>query len=117
MTSPAGPTRPAERSSLDGVVPAEWPALAADLIVDNVAKVRDRTTKPAILAARALVFGLVAAIIASIALVLVLIGLVRLLDNYLPGGEVWQAYAVLFVVFTLPGAFLLRKAALTTARA
>lgn len=110
MTSPVDSPRPSDRSPVAGVVPAEWPAHAADLIVDNIAKVRDKTTKPALVASRGMVFGLVAAIIGSIGLVLLVIGMVRLLSNYLPGDQVWHLYAVLFVVFTASGLVLLRKA-------
>ena len=47
-----------------GMIPDEWPAQAADTIVDTIAKVRDKTTKPAIVASRAIVYGLIAAILA-----------------------------------------------------
>lgn len=110
MTSPVGSPRPSDGSPAAGVVPAEWPAHAADLIVDNIAKVRDKTTKPALIAARAAVFGLVATIIGSIGAVVLVIGLVRFASNYLPGDQVWQLYVVLFVVFTLLGVIALRQA-------
>ena len=58
---------PAPRSGPGGVIPAEWPAQAADTIVDTIAKVRDKTTKPAIVAARAIVYGLIAAVLSSLA--------------------------------------------------
>ena len=46
----------------------DWPAQAADTIVRVVGQVRDRTTGPAITAARAVVFGLLAAILGTVAL-------------------------------------------------
>ena len=90
-------------------LPAEWPAQAADTVVDVIGKVRDKTTRPALIAARALVYGLVAAVVASIALVLFLIVLIRVLDNYVPG-PVWWIYLGLAVVFTITGIVLIRKA-------
>ena len=101
------PTSPNETPK--GVVPPEWPTQAADALVGAVAKVRDKTTKPAVIAARAVVYGLVAGVIGLIALVMLLILLIRLANNYLPG-HVWWIYAGLFVVFTTAGLVLLKKA-------
>ena len=90
------------------MVPAEWPKQAADTVVDTIAKVRDKTTKPALVASRALVYGIVIAVVGSVAAVLGLLLLIRLL-SYLPG-DIWTVYAGLFAVFTLLGIVLLRKA-------
>lgn len=91
------------------MVPAEWPAQAADAVVDTIAKVRDKTTKPALMAARALVYGIVVAVLGSIALVLVLVLAIRLL-TYIPGAEIWMVYLAISVVFSLVGIVLLRRA-------
>lgn len=101
-SSPNGSTPP-------GMIPAEWPAQAADTVVDVIGKVRDKTTRPAIIAARALVYGLVAGVVASMALVLSLVVLIRVLDNYVPG-PVWWIYLGLCVAFTAGGIVLIRKA-------
>ena len=95
--------------SQSGMVPADWPAPAADTVVDVIGKVRDKTTRPAIIAARSLVYGLVAAVVAGIAVVLFLVVLIRILDNYVPG-PVWWIYLGLGVVFTLAGIILIRIA-------
>ncbi len=100
----AAPSSPNGTSQPGTVIPAEWPAQAADTVVDVIGKVRDKTTRPALIAARALVYGLVAAVVASIALVLI-----RVLDNYVPG-PVWWIYLGLAVVFTITGIVLIRKA-------
>lgn len=92
----------------NSMIPAEWPAQAADTIVETIGKVRDKTTKPAIVAARALVYGLLAALVGLAAFALFLIMAVRLLD-YLPG-NIWTVYAAFAVVFSLFGIVLLRKA-------
>jgi hypothetical protein len=98
---------PARQSS--GPLPDEWPVQAADSIVRVVGEVRDRTTGPAIKAARAVVYGLFAAIVGTVALVLFCVLLVRVLDTYIPG-EVWIVYLGLGAVFTIAGLVLWRKA-------
>lgn len=104
MAAPTnGPTK------TDGLIPAEWPAQAADAIVENIGKVRDKTTKPAITAARALVYGLIAAIVGVLALILVLVFVARLYDNYMPG-NIWPLYAVLGAVMIGAGLWALKKA-------
>lgn len=91
-----------------GVIPDEWPAQAADAIVDTIGKVRDQTTTKAVVGARGVVYGLPAALIAMATAVLALVLLVRIL-SYLPG-PIWTVYAGLAVVFTVAGLVLLRKA-------
>ena len=106
----AAPTpTPRGPSSHKGVVPQEWPAQAADTIVDTIAMVRDRTTKPALVAARGLVYGLIAAVIGSVTLFLLLVLVTRVWANYFPG-DVWILYAILGVAFTIGGLIFLRKA-------
>lgn len=105
----AAPT-PSPRGKVpQGVIPAEWPAQAADTIVDTIAKVRDRTTRPVLLGARALVYGLVAGVVGTIAFFLLLLMIVRWYDVWAPG-PVWPIYAFFAVVFTGVGLFALRKA-------
>jgi len=86
----------------------DWPVQAADFIVRGVGVVRDKTTGPAITISRAIVYGLVAAILGLAALVLLSVGLVRLVDVYLPGG-VWSAHLLVAVIFTGGGAVLWAK--------
>ena len=50
-----------------------------------------------------------------VALVLLLIGLVRMADAYLPG-EVWIPYLVVGGIFTLLGLFLWRKRSVKTVK-
>lgn len=93
----------------NGLIPSEWPAQAADVIVENIGKVRDKTTKPAITAARALVYGLIAAIVGVVTLVLLLVFIARLYDNYVPG-NIWPLYAALAVLMIGLGLVALKKA-------
>ncbi|CAN5857686.1 hypothetical protein BH23ACT2_BH23ACT2_20610 [soil metagenome] len=99
----------------DGVIPAEWPAQATDTIVETIDKVRDKTTRPALVAARAVVYGLLAAVVGSVGLIMLLVGTIRLADNYLPG-NIWTIYAALFVVLSAGGLVALRKASQPAAR-
>ena len=84
MAEPSSPNG----SAVSSMIPAEWPAQAADTVVDVIGKVRDKTTKPAILAARALLYPLVPDEDASIPLVLLRVVLIRPPDSSVPG-PVW----------------------------
>lgn len=75
----------------------EWPAQAADAVVGLVDTVRDRTIGPIQTVARAIVYGLVIGTLAVLALVLVVVGFFRLLDNWLP---TWAVYLILGSIFT-----------------
>lgn len=92
-----------------GVIPPDWPSQAADKIVETVDQVRAKTTRPALVAARAVVFGLAAGVIGVVALVLLLIMVIRMLDNWIPG-DIWPIYTGFAVIFTLGGLYFLRKA-------
>jgi hypothetical protein len=92
-------------SSLIG---GDWPAQAADAIVNAVETVRDRTTTPIMKIARGLVFGVFAGTIVVAIVVLATIGAVRLLDEVLPSG-VWLPYLILGVLFAVVGALLFRR--------
>ena len=92
----------------------DWPAQAADAIVEQVGKVRDRTTGPAIKVSGYIVFAAFATLLGTAALILFIIGAVRLLNVYLPSsvfGEthMWAAYTILGGVFVIGGLFTSRK--------
>jgi tetrahydromethanopterin S-methyltransferase subunit F len=106
----AAPTSPAPASSGGkGLIPPEWSAQAADTVVDAIGKVRDKATRPAQIAARAVVYGLIAAVIGVIAVVLLIVVLLRMFNNWVPG-QLWIAYAGLAVVFLLGGLLCLKRA-------
>jgi hypothetical protein len=101
-TVPAGPTPSAE---------SDWPAQAADTIERVVGQVRDKTTGPAITAARWAVYGTFALLVGLAVAVLLAISTVRLLDVYLPDAWVgeqhtWVAHAVTGGLFSLVGMVL-----------
>ena len=85
--------------------PSTWPAQAADLIVDVVDTVRDRTTAPVLTVMRGVVYGTAIAILGVTAVVLLIVALVRFVDVWLPG-EVWSAYLLLGTLFTIAGLVL-----------
>ncbi|HVM03573.1 MAG TPA: phage holin family protein [Acidimicrobiales bacterium] len=87
----------------------DWSVQAADTIERFVGTVRDKTSVPLTTVARALVFGLVAAVMGLTTLAFVTIAAVRLLNVVLPG-DVWAAYLVVGGIFTVVGLFLLRRA-------
>ena len=86
----------------------DWAAQTADTIERVVGGVRSKSTEPLERIARLLVYGLVAAVLGIVALVLVAVLVVRALDIAIPG-EVWSAHLVAGGIFTLAGLFLWRK--------
>jgi uncharacterized protein YacL len=82
---------------------AEWPKKAADAVDLVVDTIHDKAIRPVLLAARAIVFGLLVAVLAFVVLTLISVGLLRLLDVYVFPGRVWASYAVLGLVFCAGG--------------
>jgi ABC-type amino acid transport system permease subunit len=91
----------------------DWTVQVTDTIESVVGSIRDKTTVPAETIARALVYGIVIAVVGTAAIVLMTVGLVRLLDNWL---KIWGVYGILGGLFTLLGLFLWRKRRPTGAR-
>jgi hypothetical protein len=99
---------------------SDWPAQVTDLIVNLVDSVRDKTSGPATSIARGLVYGTLAAIVGTAALVVVIILLVRGFDVLAqvaleaaglekPGRSTWIAHLLTGLLFAGAGAFLWRK--------
>jgi hypothetical protein len=99
----------------------DWTTAALDRIDSAVSAVRDSTTTRLVVAARAVVYGLIAVLLGGAALLLFVMALVRILDVYLanlhilgldthPGRSTWLADAILGGIFTAAGLFLIRKA-------
>lgn len=90
---------------------SDWPAQAADTIERVVGSVRDKTTGPAITAARWVVYGTFALVVGTVVAILLAIGTVRLLDVYLPDAWVgedhmWLAHLIVSALFALTGGLL-----------
>jgi len=85
-----------------------WASDLTDTIVETIDKVRDRTTKPVVMVARGLVFGILVTFLAMMALALTLIALSRGLINFLEwpldhDTSVWVSHLVLGSIFCLIG--------------
>jgi hypothetical protein len=83
----------------------DWATRTADSIERVVRAVRDRTTRPILLAGRAVVYGLVAAILGIAAAVLLAILTIRLLTAIT--GKAWLAELIVGTVFIIVGIVLL----------
>jgi hypothetical protein len=111
MTDPQTPLAVPTESVPDPLPPAaaplgmtaEWPEKAVDAIDSVIAAINDRAIRPIVVAARAIVFGLIVAVVTTVVLVLGSITLIRLLDVYVMRGRVWAAYALLGIVLTAGG--------------
>ena len=93
-----------------------WASNVTDTIVDTVDKVRDRTTKPLVMLARGLVFGLLTVFLAAFVLVAVLIGVSRGLIAALEwpfdhDSAVWISYLVVGGLLCLAGALAMARRA------
>jgi hypothetical protein len=95
VPAPAGPGNSADTGD-------DWPRQATRTIVRTVDSVRDKTTGPAITAAAATVYGLVAVMALAVLTTALLIAVVRGLEIIL-WHKVWLAYLVLAAVFLAGG--------------
>ena len=69
---------------------------------------KGKTTGPALKVVRLVVYGLVLLVAASMLLILLIAGLVRLLDIAIPG-DVWSAHLIIGGIFLVVGMFLWSK--------
>ena len=86
---------------------------ALETIDSVVAVVNDKAVRPAVTAARGVVFGVIIAVIAVMVLVLVCVGFIRLTTVYLFDHKVWISYLVLGAIFTVGGFFAYSKRGVT----
>ena len=77
---------------------------ALDTIDTVVATVNDRAVRPAIVAARAVVFGVIIAVVGITVIVMFCIGFIRL--TTIAGHRIWASYLVLGLIFSAVGAIL-----------
>jgi hypothetical protein len=94
----------------------DWTVQVADTVERVVGTIRDKTSVPLTTIARAIVFGLLAAAMGIVMAVLVAVALVRVVDVVTGEGNVWIAHLAVGGLFSVVGAFFLRKATTTTAR-
>jgi len=82
---------------------------ALDTIDTVVATVNDKAIRPAIVAARAVVFGVIIGVVALLVLIMLSVGFIRLTTDYLFHYRVWVSYLALGGVFCLGGMFAYSK--------
>ncbi|MBO0692155.1 MAG: hypothetical protein J2P58_04590 [Acidimicrobiaceae bacterium] len=91
----------------------EWHDRAGDLLESTVSTVHTKTIVPLTKVAQIVVFASILAAAGLALLLLLVIGLVRLINAYLPlhphSRTVWVTYAGLGAIFVLAGAFFMRK--------
>jgi hypothetical protein len=116
--SPSSPSRPTPPSAPTS---GDWPRQATDSIIRLVDNVRDRTSGPAVTAARAVVYGSIIAILGLPLFILTLVGAMRLFEHgLLKIGEwqqwtwmtdpMWFVYEVFGTSFVIVGVVLWGKA-------
>ena len=86
----------------------DWPAQVTDTIVRVVDQVRAKTTDNVVLLVRAIVYGLVVAVLGLAILVMTTVALLRLGDAYLPigngvGSATWAAHGLLGLLLSVLG--------------
>ena len=91
-----------------------WAPDLADQITEFIGNIRRRTTDNAVKVVRGVVFGLLAAILGIVALVLLIVCLTRGLQALYDLGTSWEravylSYFTLGGIFTLIGLFLMMK--------
>jgi hypothetical protein len=91
-----------------------WAPELADTVERLVGTVRDRATKPAVRAARAIVFGLLAAMLGVVAITLLLIAAIRAIQTLLDLGLDWSvavylSYFIVGGILCLVGLLLLAR--------
>ena len=100
-------------SASPGPLGSDWANDMAGRIDSVVGSVRDKTTVPASTAARAVVYGLIVGVLGAALGILAVIGVIRLLDVYLPfhpvGRRVWVVDAAGSAIFFAGGAFFWRR--------
>ena len=86
-----------------------WSEKAAQTVVDITDTLREKGISPIYRIARWVVYGLLAAVIGVVILVLLLIALVRLLTDYVFASHVWLTYFALGIIFSIVGSALWMK--------
>jgi hypothetical protein len=79
-------------------------ARALDTVDTVVATVNDRAIRPAIVAARSVVFGIIIAVIGVTVVIMFCVGFIRL--TTIAGHRIWASYIVLGLIFSTVGAIL-----------
>ena len=99
-----------EHTRADGAstLTGDWATRAAATVEALVELVRDKSVRPALLAVKLLLIGLVVAALGTTILILAVIGIVRLLTADAFGGRVWGADLLVGFILAAAGAVLFR---------
>jgi len=97
---PASPTVPAAGG---GSLTADLPARAADIVDLVVSTIRDRFVRPILIGARAVVFGVVIAVVSIVVVTVACVALIRFMDVYFWPGKVWASYYLLGFILVVGG--------------
>ncbi len=100
-------TRPPSSAPTPNPPTVDWASQTADTIDRVIVQFRDRTTRPVLVIARGVVFGLLGAIVGTAVLVMALIGIHRLVALIPP--DVWMGDLILGVLLVLLGLLLMSK--------
>ena len=93
----------------------DWTTDLLDRLDHYIDVVRSNTTDRLVKVARLVVFGVIALILGTMAGIVALIAVIRILDVVLPR-EVWLPYVVLGAIFLGAGLFLWSKKTVSTVR-
>jgi hypothetical protein len=85
---------------------SDWTTQAADAIDRAVVLTRAKTVEPARAISKAVVFGLLAALLVLPAVVMLTVAAFRALVEIYPEGYVWAAWLTLGGIFSIVGGFL-----------
>jgi hypothetical protein len=88
---------------------AQWQERVVDMVDDTVTAVHDRVIRPLLVAARAVVYGIIVAAMALVMSILISIALIRLLDVYAFRGRVWASDALVGGLLTVLGVVVWTK--------
>lgn len=119
-TVPGAPARPSTSGTTSSIGGSDWPRQATDSIVSLVDSVKGKTTGPATSIVRGVVYGTLAAIVGTAALVLTLVLLLRVIDVGVDalldladadrdGRSTWIAHTILGLPMLLAGLWCWRK--------
>jgi hypothetical protein len=86
---------------------------ALDAVDTVVAAVNDKAVRPAVVAARGVVFGVIIGVMAITIVVLLSVGFIRITTVYLFDHKVWISYLVLGAIFSGGGFFAYTKRGVT----
>ncbi len=86
----------------------DWTVQVAGQIDSLVDTIRSNTSDRLVRVARMIVYGLLVAVMGTMAVIVLIIGAIRVLDRLLPY-EVWLPYLILGAIFLAAGLFLWSK--------